>query len=98
MKEINIRVYIITKEMKSWSERRLPGADLALITGPTGRGVVGGEGSIWSLLTLGVVWYVYLVPPPKYSNPTPAGSKSSVMKGSYWGMYSLVMFGAVIGA
>lgn len=63
--------------------RRLPGADLALITGPTGRGVVGGEGSIWSLLTLGVVWYVYLVPPPKYSNPTPAGSKSSVRKGSY---------------
>lgn len=55
MDKIIVRVYIITKDMKLWLEQRLPGADLALITGPTGRGVVGGEGSIWSLLTLGVV-------------------------------------------
>jgi hypothetical protein len=32
----------------------LPGADLTLTTGPTGRGVTGGDGSICNLLMLGV--------------------------------------------
>lgn len=98
MKEIIVRVYIIIKDMKLWLGYRLFGVDLVFIIGFIGWGVVGGEGLIWSLLILGVVWYVYLVFFSKYFNLIFVGFKFFVRKGSYWGTYLLVMFGVVIGA